>query len=172
LITLFCVSRLGRSRIGRAWGYIREDELAAAAMGIDPVRVKLLAYALGAVWAGIAGAFLAVQLSAISPESFTFNQSVQILIVVVLGGLASIPGVILGAVVVVVTPEIGRYLPGDFAEYRLLIFALALIVLMIFRPEGLWPSRQRKREMRSYDVALVGPQEAEDAAEAELAKEA
>lgn len=172
LITLFCVARLGSSRIGRAWAYIREDELAAAAMGIDPVRVKLLAYSLGAVWAGIAGAFLAVQLSAISPESFTFNQSVQILIVVVLGGLASIPGVILGAAVVVVVPEIGRYLPGDFAEYRLLIFALALIALMIFRPEGLWPSRQRKREMRSYDVELVGPQEAEDAAEAELAREA
>jgi branched-chain amino acid transport system permease protein len=166
LVTLFCVARLGNSRIGRAWAYIREDELAASAMGIDPVRVKLLAYSLGAVWAGIAGAFLAVQLSAISPESFTFNQSVQILIVVVLGGLASIPGVILGAVVVVIVPEIGRYLPGDFAEYRLLIFALALIALMIFRPEGLWPSRQRRREMRSEDVSLVGPQEAEAAAEA------
>src|SRR5581483_8889947 len=87
LITLLCVSRLANSRIGRAWAYIREDELAAAAMGIDTVRMKLLAYALGAVWAGIAGCFLAVQLSAISPDSFTFNQSEQILIVVVLGGL-------------------------------------------------------------------------------------
>jgi len=171
LITLFCVARLGNSRIGRAWAYIREDELAASAMGINPVRVKLLAYALGAVWAGIAGAFLAVQLSAISPESFTFNQSVQILIVVVLGGLASVPGVILGAIVVVITPEIGRYLPGDFASYRLLIFALALIVLMIFRPEGLWPSRQRRREMRSEDVSLVGPQEAEAAAEVAVSRE-
>jgi branched-chain amino acid transport system permease protein len=164
LFTLFCVSRLGNSRIGRAWAYIREDELAASAMGIDPVRVKLLAYALGAVWAGIAGAFLAVWLTAISPESFTFNQSVTILIVVVLGGLASIPGVVLGAIVVVITPEIGRSLPGDFSQYRLLIFALALIALMIFRPEGLWPSRQRRREMRSEDVSLVGPQEAEAAA--------
>jgi branched-chain amino acid transport system permease protein len=152
LFTLFCVSRLGNSRIGRAWAYIREDELAASAMGIDPVRVKLL------------GAFLAVWLTAISPESFTFNQSVTILIVVVLGGLASIPGVVLGAIVVVITPEIGRSLPGDFSQYRLLIFALALIALMIFRPEGLWPSRQRRREMRSEDVSLVGPQEAEAAA--------
>jgi branched-chain amino acid transport system permease protein len=172
LITLFFVSRLGNSRIGRAWAYVREDELAAAAMGINPVTVKLLAYALGAVWAGVAGSFLAVQLTAISPESFTFNQSVQILIVVVLGGLASTPGVILGAIVVVVTPELGRYLPGDFSQYRLLIFALALIALMIFRPEGLWPSRQRKRELRSADVSLVGPHEAEEAAEAEILREA
>jgi branched-chain amino acid transport system permease protein len=172
LITLFFVSRLGNSRIGRAWAYVREDELAAAAMGINPVTVKLLAYALGAVWAGVAGSFLAVQLTAISPESFTFNQSVQILIVVVLGGLASTPGVILGAIVVVVTPELGRYLPGDFSQYRLLIFALALIALMIFRPEGLWPSRQRRRELRSADVSLVGPREAEEAAEAEILREA
>jgi branched-chain amino acid transport system permease protein len=172
LITLFCVSRLGDSRIGRAWAYIREDELAAAAMGINPITVKLLAYALGAVWAGIAGSFLAVQLTAVAPESFTFNQSVLVLIVVVLGGLASIPGVVLGAIVVVVVPELGRNLPGDFSQYRLLIFALALIALMIFRPEGLWPSRQRRREMRSEDVALVGPMEAEDAAEAEILREA
>jgi branched-chain amino acid transport system permease protein len=166
LITLFCVSRLAISRIGRAWAYIREDELAAEAMGIDTVRMKLLAYALGAVWAGIAGCFLAVQLSAISPESFTFNQSVEILIVVVLGGLGSIPGVILGAVVVVLTPELLR----SFSDWRLFLFALALIALMIFRPEGLWPSRQRRREMRSEDVILVGPQEAR--AEAEAVKEA
>jgi branched-chain amino acid transport system permease protein len=176
LITVFFVSRLGNSRIGRAWAYIREDELAAAAMGINPVTVKLLAYALGAVWAGVAGSFLAVQLTAVSPESFTFNQSVQILIVVVLGGLASIPGVVLGAVVVVITPELGRNLPPifghDFSQYRLLIFALALIALMVFRPEGLWPSRQRRREMRSADVSLVGSQVAEDVAEAEILREA
>ncbi len=163
LVTLFCVSRLARSRIGRAWAYIREDELAAEAMGIDTVRMKLLAYALGAVWAGIAGCFLAVQLSAISPESFTFNESVQILIVVVLGGLGSIPGVILGAVVVEVVPELLR----SFSDWRLFLFALALIALMIFRPEGLWPSKQRQREMHSVDVALAGTAEAEAAAVAE-----
>jgi branched-chain amino acid transport system permease protein len=163
-ITLFCVARLADSRIGRAWAYIREDELAAEAMGIDTVRMKLLAYALGAVWGGVAGCFLAVQLTAISPESFTFNQSVQILIVVVLGGLSSLPGVILGAVVVVVTPELLR----SFSEWRLFLFAVALIILMIFRPEGLWPSRQRKREMHGYDVSLVGAQEALAEAEAEI----
>ena len=162
LVTLFCVARLAHSRIGRAWAYIREDELAAEAMGINTVLMKLLAYALGAVWAGIAGCFLAVQLTAISPDSFTFNQSVQILIVVVLGGLGSIPGVILGAVVVVVTPELLR----SFSDWRLFLFALALIFLMIFRPEGLWPSRQRKREMHSEDVALVGTPEAMAEAEA------
>jgi branched-chain amino acid transport system permease protein len=161
LVTLVCVTRLADSRIGRAWAYIREDELAAEAMGINTVRIKLLAYALGAVWAGVAGCFLAVQLSAISPESFTFEQSVNILIIVVLGGLGSIPGVILGAVVVEVVPEVLR----SAAEWRLFLFALALIALMIFRPEGLWPSRQRKREMRSYDVTLVGAPDA--AAEAE-----
>ncbi|MBV9280392.1 MAG: branched-chain amino acid ABC transporter permease [Chloroflexi bacterium] len=179
LVTLFCVARLGNSRIGRAWAYIREDELAAAAMGINPVRIKLLAYALGAVWGGVAGSFLAVQLTAVSPESFTFNQSVTILIVVVLGGLASVPGVIVGAVVVVLAPELWRnippdiaqHLPGDYTQYRLLVFALALIVLMIFRPEGLWPSRQRKREMHAEDVALVGPREAEAAAGAEVLHE-
>ncbi|HWE62190.1 MAG TPA: branched-chain amino acid ABC transporter permease [Chloroflexota bacterium] len=145
LVTLFCVARLANSRIGRAWAYIREDEVAASAMGINTTRMKLLAYALGAVWAGIAGAFLAVQLTAVSPDSFTFNQSVQILIVVVLGGLGSIPGVILGAVVVVTVPEVLR----GFSEWRLLLFALALIALMIFRPQGLWPSRQRSRELHA-----------------------
>lgn len=169
LFTLFFVSRLANSRIGRAWAYIREDELAAAAMGINTVRLKLLAYALGAVWGGVAGCFLAVQLTAIAPESFTFNQSVQILIVVALGGLGSIPGVILGAIVVVVTPELLRFLPGELQPLRLLLFAVALIVLMIFRPEGLWPSRQRKRELHSFDVSLVGAPEA--TAEAELVQE-
>src|SRR5256714_430396 len=161
LVTLVCVSRLADSRIGRAWAYIREDELAAEAMGINTVRIKLLAYALGAVWAGVAGCFLAVQLSAISPEGFKFEQSVNILIIVVPGGVRRIPGVILGAVVVQVLPEVLR----GFETWRLFLFALALIALMIFRPEGLWPSRQRKREMRSYDVALVGAPDA--AAEAE-----
>jgi len=154
LVTLFCVARLARSRIGRAWAYIREDELAAAAMGIDVVRMKLLAYALGAFWGGAAGCFLAVQLTAISPEIFTFNQSVNVLIIVALGGLGSIPGVILGAIVVVGLPEALRTFHLDQA--RLLFFALALIALMIFRPEGLWPSRQRKRELHSVDIDFAG----------------
>lgn len=166
VFTLLCVARLSNSRIGRAWAYIREDELAAQAMGINTTRMKLLAYALGAVWAGLAGCFLAVQLTAIDPTSFTFNTSVQILIIVVLGGLGSIPGVILGAVVVIVTPELLRFLPPDQQPLRLLLFALALILLMIFRPEGLWPSKQRRREMHSLDVSLVGAAEA--TAEAEL----
>lgn len=159
LVTLVCVARLADSRIGRAWAYIREDELAAEAMGIDTVRMKLLAYALGAVWGGIAGCFLAVQNTTISPESFTFNQSVQVLIVVVLGGLGSIPGVLLGAVIVVVVPGVLQSV--GLAQAWPLFYALALIALMVFRPEGLWPSRQRKREMHAPDVALVGAAEAE-----------
>ncbi len=157
LITLFCVSRLEHSRLGRAWAYIREDELAAAAMGINTVRIKLLAYALGAVWAGIAGCFLAVQLSAVAPESFTFNQSVQILIIVVLGGLGSIPGVLLGAAVVVITPEILRNLPANLIDWRLFCFAVVLVALMIFRPQGLWPNRQRGRELRTARETGGGP---------------
>jgi branched-chain amino acid transport system permease protein len=157
LVTLFCVSRLAVSRIGRAWAYIREDELAAAAMGINTVRLKLLAYALGAVWGGVAGAFLAVQLSAVSPDSFTFSQSVQILIIVVLGGLGSIPGVILGAIVVEVVPELLRNLPENLINWRLLLFAIALIALMIYRPQGLWPSRQRSRELHSPEGEVADP---------------
>jgi branched-chain amino acid transport system permease protein len=159
LITLFCVLRLADSRIGRAWAYVREDELAAAAMGINIVKIKLLAYALGAIWGGIAGCFLAVQLSTIDPTSFTFSVSVQILIIVVLGGLGSVPGVCLGALVVVVTPELLRSLPANLINWRLFLFALALIALMIYRPEGLWPSRQRRRELHTADpdVSAIEP---------------
>ncbi|MDQ2831557.1 MAG: branched-chain amino acid ABC transporter permease [Chloroflexota bacterium] len=167
LVTLFCVARLANSRIGRAWAYIREDELAAAAMGIDVVRMKLLAYALGAVWGGLAGCFLAVQLTTVAPESFTFNQSVQILIVVVLGGLGSIPGVILGAVIVVMVPSLMQAI--GLASAWPLFYALALIALMVFRPEGLWPSRQRRRELHSVDIDLVGtPEPALEAERAEV----
>jgi branched-chain amino acid transport system permease protein len=168
LVTIFFVARLADSRIGRAWAYIREDELAATAMGVNPVRIKLLAYMLGAVWAGIAGSILAVQQTAIDPTSFTYVQSVQILIIVVLGGIGSIPGSILGAAVVVVFPELARNLPNigsaNPQQYRLLIFAIALILLMIFRPEGLWPSRRRRRELHTADVEKVGTLEAESSA--------
>lgn len=171
IITVFFVSRLANSRIGRAWAYIREDELAAAAMGINPVRVKLLAYMLGAVWAGVAGSVLAVQQTAIDPTSFTYLQSVQILIIVVLGGLASVPGSILGAAVVVIVPELARSLPNIGSaspqQYRMLLFAIALILLMIFRPEGLWPSRRRRRELHTQDVEKVGPMEADASAAGE-----
>lgn len=138
IVTLFAVNRLGQSRIGRAWQYIREDEDAAEAMGIDRVRLKLLAYAIGAVFGGLAGALFAVKMTAIAPESFSFMQSVMILLAIVLGGLGRLPGVVLGAILVILLPEAMR----DFANWRFLLFGIALVVMMLFRPQGLWASRK------------------------------
>ncbi|MBS3849862.1 branched-chain amino acid ABC transporter permease [Devosia sp. J2-20] len=129
--------RLQNSRLGRAWLYVRHDEDAAEAMGIDTVRVKLAAYVIGAIFGAIAGAFFAVNLGAISPESFSFQQSVLILMAVILGGMGKIPGVILGAFIVVLAPELLR----DMGEFRLLLFAVGLLLVMLFRPSGIWPVR-------------------------------
>lgn len=138
IVTLFAVNRLGQSRIGRAWQYIREDEDAAEAMGIDRVRFKLLAYAIGAIFGGLAGSLFAVKMTAIAPESFSFMQSVMILLAIVLGGLGRLPGVVLGAVLVILLPEAMR----DFANWRFLLFGILLVVMMLFRPQGLWASRK------------------------------
>jgi len=134
-------SRLGRSRIGRAWRFIREDEDAAEAMGINTYRTKLAAYIAGAIWGGLAGILFGAQLTAISPQSFTFLWSALILMAVVLGGMGSTPGVVIGAVFVSVLPELLR----GAADYRFFVFGVLLIVVMIFRPEGLWPSRAVER---------------------------
>jgi len=142
ILTLFAVYRLGRSRLGRAWKYIREDEDAAEAMGIDRVRMKLVAYALGAMFGGFAGSLFAVKMSAIAPESFNFMQSVMILLAIVLGGLGRLPGVVLGAVLVIVLPELMR----SFSDWRFLLFGVALVLMMIFRPQGLWPSGRKQTE--------------------------
>lgn len=131
--TVFTVHRLHRSRIGRAWLAIREDEVAAEAMGVDTTRLKVLAFALGAACAGIAGVFFAGRFGFISPESFTFFESVTILSMVVLGGMGSLPGVILGAVIITLLPEVLRGLAG----FRMLIFGAALVAMMIYRPQGL-----------------------------------
>jgi len=133
LITIFAVWRLSRSRIGRAWMAIREDETAAESMGMDTMRLKILAFALGATWAGIAGVFFAGKFAFVSPESFTFFESVIVLSMVVLGGLGSIPGVILGALTLVILPELLR----GFQDYRMLFFGAALVGMMLFRPQGL-----------------------------------
>ena len=131
--------RLANSRMGRAWLYVRHDEDAAEAMGIDRVRVKLAAYVVGAIYGSIGGAFFAVNLGAISPESFSFKQSVLILMAVILGGMGKIPGVILGAFIVILAPELLR----DFGDLRLLIFAVGLLLVMLFRPSGIWPVRSK-----------------------------
>jgi len=138
-IVVFGLVRLQHSRIGRAWNYIREDETAAEASGVDVRSYKLLAFVLGAALAGIAGNIYASKQMSVSPQSFTFIESSLLFCIVLLGGLGSIPGTILGACVVVVFPEIFR----QFASYRLLFFGLALMLMMIFRPGGIWP---RKRE--------------------------
>ncbi len=148
LLVLAGSYNLARSRLGRAWLAIREDETAAQAVGIYPVYFKLMAYILGAVFAGAAGSFFAVKLTAINPSSFTFIQSVTILMVIILGGMGSLPGVILGAAVIVILPEALR----GFDRYRMLAFGIGLIILMLLRPQGLWPSRIGQIERRA--VAL------------------
>jgi len=133
--------RLANSRLGRAWLYVRHDEDAAEAMGINRVKVKLAAYIVGAIYGSIGGAFFAANLGAISPESFSFRQSVLILMAVILGGMGKIPGVILGAFIVILAPELLR----DFGDLRLLIFAVGLLLIMLFRPSGIWPTRSKQR---------------------------
>jgi branched-chain amino acid transport system permease protein len=133
VITVFAMHRLITSRTGRAWIAIREDEIAAEAMGINTFKLKLLAFVLGSAWAGIVGVFFAAKMAFVSPESFTFFESVMILCMVVLGGMGSIPGIILGALLLITLPEIFR----EFQDYRMLAFGFALVVMMVFRPQGL-----------------------------------
>lgn len=133
IITIFAMHRLIASRIGRAWIAIREDEVAAEAMGVNTYRMKLLAFVIASVLAGIVGVFFAAKMAFVSPESFTFFESVLILCMVVLGGMGSIPGIILGALLLITLPEIFR----DFQDYRMLAFGAALVAMMVFRPQGL-----------------------------------
>lgn len=138
VIAIFVSYRLYDSRLGRAWHYIREDEDAAEAMGINVVSIRLYAFIIGSVFGAIAGSFMAAKMTAISPESFLFIQSVMILVAVVLGGMGKIPGVILGALVMVIFPEVFR----GIGEYRMLIFGVVLLLIMIYRPQGIWPDRR------------------------------
>lgn len=165
LLVIFVSLRLQNSRIGRAWVAIREDEVAAAAMGINTRNIKLLAFAMGASFAGISGGLFAGFQGFISPESFNLFESIIILCMIVLGGMGNIPGVILGAVLLTVFPEALRYVGElqlylfgrilvDPADLRMLIFGLALILVMIFRPAGLLPSVRRQREFGSDDSVL------------------
>jgi len=141
IIAVIVSVRLANSRLGRAWLYVRHDEDVAEAMGINRVRVKLAAYVIGAIFGAIGGAFFAVNLGAISPESFSFAQSVLILMAVILGGMGKIPGVILGAFIVILGPELLR----DLGTFRLLVFAVGLLLIMLFRPSGIWPARSKQQ---------------------------
>ncbi len=132
-VTVFAMHRLMASRIGRAWIAIREDEIAAEAMGINTFRLKLMAFVIGSAWAGATGVFFAAKMAFVSPESFTFSESVLILCMVVLGGMGSIPGIILGAFLLITLPEVFR----EFQDYRMLAFGAALVLMMVFKPQGL-----------------------------------
>ena len=138
IFTIIAVHRLNFSRIGRAWEAIREDETAAELMGVNTFKLKLLAYAMGAVFAGLAGAFFAARMRFVSPESFTFIESATVLAMVVLGGMASIPGIIIGALALIVLPEVFR----EFELYRMLALGGAMVLMMQFRPEGIIPAKR------------------------------
>lgn len=138
--SLFFMQRVNGSRIGRAWDAIREDEIAAEAMGIHTTRMKILAFVIGAAWAGICGTFFSAKFGFVSPESFTFFESILILSMVVLGGIGSIPGVILGAVILIILPEVLRGL----SNYRMLLFGSAMILMMVLRPQGILGHFRRK----------------------------
>jgi len=138
VVTVISVHRLNYSRIGRAWEAIREDETAAELMGVNTFKLKLLAYAMGAVFGGLAGAFFAARMRFVSPESFTFIESAMVLSMVVLGGMGSIPGIILGTIALIVLPEVFR----EIELYRMLAFGAAMSIMMIFRPKGLIPAKR------------------------------
>jgi len=146
LFTIFLVNRLQHSRIGRAWLALREDEIACQAMGIDRTKTKLLAFALGATWAGLMGAIFAAKTTFINPACFTFLESAIILSIVVLGGMGSILGVVLAAFILILLPEYLR----AFSDYRMLIFGASMVLMMVFRPQGLISHVNRR-----YDNKIV-----------------
>ena len=166
LITIFVNIRLRDSRLGRAWMAVREDETAAAAMGVNLVTTKLWAYALGAVFGGLAGAFYGAFIKSIFPSSFSFNVSVLVLCMVILGGMGNIYGVILGAVLLqginfYLLPQINEWVHAigdalgspllsnaDLPKYNFFLFGVLLVTMMLLRPEGIIPNRQRQEELR------------------------
>jgi branched-chain amino acid transport system permease protein len=152
VIISFIAIRLRDSRLGRAWVAIREDEDVAEALGINLVQTKSLAYMLGAAFAGLGGAVFAALFGSIISSSINLNVSILIVTIVTLGGMGSIPGVILGAIVIIGLPELFR----EFAEYRYLFYGIALILVMHWRPEGLLPSRVGRQEMHHDEPALEG----------------
>ncbi len=163
LVVAFVAIRVKDSRLGRSWMAMREDEDVAQAMGIDLVRTKLLAFATGATFAGVAGAIFATKLTSIYPHSFNLLISINVLCVIIVGGIGSIPGVIVGALFLVGLPELLR----EFAEYRLMMYGAALVLMMLTRPEGLWPEARRRLELHAEEPSPVGAAEELEVREAE-----
>jgi len=145
LAAIFISWRLSDSRVGRAWIAVREDEDVAEAMGINLVQYKLFAFAIGALLAGVSGAVFAAKLSSIYPHSFNLIWSINALCLIIVGGVASIPGVVVGSFAMVFLPEVLRFA----AEYRYLMYGAALVVMMLVKPEGLWPAERRRRELHA-----------------------
>jgi branched-chain amino acid transport system permease protein len=171
LLVIFVSLRLQNSRIGRAWMAIREDEVAASSMGINTRNIKLLAFAMGATFGGLSGGLFAGFQGFVSPESFSLMESVMILCMVVLGGMGNITGVVLGGVLLVILPEAFRHGAGplqqailgkiliDPESLRMLMFGLALILVMLWRPAGLWPSSHHRRELEPDEAVSLQEQE-------------
>jgi branched-chain amino acid transport system permease protein len=186
LLSVFLIRRLHQSRLGRAWEAIREDELAAAQMGINPVQTKLAAFAMGATFSGFAGAFYAAYISGIFPSVFDFSASIMILVIVVLGGMGNINGVIVGGLTIMTAdrlflPALKDFLKGlmdttilpalasnptvqavvrqnaDPILYRFLLFGLTLVIMMAVRPEGLLPSARVRAEMHKDEELPIEP---------------
>ncbi|HEY3919815.1 MAG TPA: high-affinity branched-chain amino acid ABC transporter permease LivM [Stellaceae bacterium] len=147
LVVNVFILRLRRLPVGRAWEALREDEIASRALGINPVNVKLSAFAIGALLAGFAGTFFAARQSFVSPESFNFQESATVLAIVVLGGMGSQLGIALAAIILVTLPEFGR----EFAQFRMLLFGAAMVGIMIWRPRGLF-------SLRTPSITLSGRQ--------------
>ena len=143
LFTLFVINRLLRMPLGRAWEALREDEIACRSLGLNPTVIKLTAFAIGAAFAGFAGSFFAARQGFISPESFTFIESAIILAIVVLGGMGSQVGIILAAIIMTVLPEVAR----EFNEYRMMMFGLLMVLMMLWRPQGLLPMTRQHMEI-------------------------
>lgn len=175
IATIFVTSRLQHSRLGRAWVAIREDEIAAKAMGINTRNVKLLAFAMGASFGGVAGAMFGAFQGFVSPESFSLTESIAVLAMVVLGGIGHIPGVVLGGVLLAALPEVLRHVvePAQRALFgsvvieaevlRQLLYGLALVLIMLVRPAGLWPSPNREERP---NAALAREEKEEEGAKA------
>ena len=155
LLMILVIRRLNHSRVGRYWAAIREDEVAAEAMGVPTLKYKLWAFAIGASTSGFAGVIYASRVGFISPESFQLIISITILAMVVLGGLGSIAGALVGAAIITMIPEVLRSLPDQVQDARYLIFGAILVAMMIFRPQGVIPSRRRTAELKG-EVQEVG----------------
>jgi len=151
LLLAFVAWRLRESRLGRAWMAIREDEDVAEALGINLIQTKLLAYMLGAAFAGLGGAIFATLIGSIFASSMQLLVSINVVALIVVGGMGSIPGVIVGAIALIGLPELLR----EVSEFRYLIYGLVLVIMMLSRPEGLWPSQATKRELHHADAENV-----------------